>query len=66
MTVTINAALAGSGLSFISVGLNLLNGGVGFTAARQDGEQMGVLMLIILVVGFSCYHYLNSKRSSEN
>ena len=62
----INAALAGSGLSFISVGLNLLNGGVGFTAARQDGEQMGVLMLIILVVGFSCYHSLNSKRSSEN
>ncbi|MAR84429.1 MAG: hypothetical protein CMF55_06540 [Legionellales bacterium] len=62
----INAALAGSGLSFISVGLNLLNGGVGFTAAKQDGEQMGVLMLIILVVGFSCYHYLNSKRSSEN
>ncbi len=62
----INASLAGSGLSFISVGLNLLNGGVGFTAAKQDGEQMGVLMLIILVIGFSIYHYLNRQRISKN
>ena len=60
----INAALAGSALSFLSVGLYLLTGGVGFTAAKQDGEQMGVLMLIILVVGFSCYHYLDKKRIS--
>ena len=64
LVMGINTALAGSGLAFISIGLNFINGGIGFTAAKQDGEQMGVLMLIILVVGFSCYHYLNKKRIS--
>ena len=64
LVMAINTALAGSGLAFISIGLNFINGGIGFTAAKQDGEQMGVLMLIILVVGFSCYHYLNKKRIS--
>ncbi len=64
LVMGINTALAGSGLAFISIGLNFINGGIGFTVAKQDGEQMGVLMLIILVVGFSCYHYLNKKRIS--
>ena len=62
----INLALAGSGLSFLSVGLNVISGGLGLTAAKQDGEQMGFLMLVILLLCLFCYHYLNKKYSSEN
>ncbi|MAR84431.1 MAG: hypothetical protein CMF55_06550 [Legionellales bacterium] len=62
----INLALAGSGLSFLSVGLNVISGGVGLTAAKQDGEQMGILMLVILLLGLCSYHYLKKKHLSEN
>ena len=60
--MVINATLAGSALSLLSIGLNVFNGVVGISAAQQDGEQMGVFMLIILTVGFGSYNFLKRRN----
>jgi len=49
--MSINPLLAGSALSFLALGVKTVKGVSGLFAARQDGEMMGLLMLVIVVVG---------------
>lgn len=61
--MSINQTLAGSALAFLSVGFNALNTASGAFVSRQDGEVMGVIMLVVLVIGFAIHSLLSRKVS---
>lgn len=59
--VSIYASIAGSALSLLFIGYNGFQGMIGVLAARSNGEHIGVIMLAILILGFSLYHFIKMK-----